>query len=49
MQKILKDYSAKVQPMGEAISISNSTVEGFEYNRNKLFIRYLEIVKGLIK
>ncbi|MHA7129963.1 four helix bundle protein [Algoriphagus namhaensis] len=44
--KIHKDYRAKDQLIGAAISISNNIAEGFEYNRNKQFIRYLEITKG---
>lgn len=45
-EKVLKDYRAKDQLVGAAISISNNIAEGFEYNRNKQFIRYLEIAKG---
>lgn len=45
-EKVLKDYRAKDQLIGAAISISNNIAEGFEYNRNKQFIRYLEIAKG---
>ncbi len=45
-EKVLKDYRAKDQLIGAAISISNNISEGFEYNRNKQFIRYLEIAKG---
>lgn len=45
-EKVLKDYRAKDQLIGAAISISNNIAEGFEYNRNKQFIRHLEIAKG---
>ena len=45
-EKLLKDYRAKDQLVGAAISISNNIAEGFEYNRNRQFIKYLEISKG---
>ncbi|RAI90169.1 four helix bundle protein [Algoriphagus yeomjeoni] len=45
-EKLAKDYRAKDQLIGSAISISNNIAEGFEYNRNRQFIRYLEISKG---
>lgn len=45
-EKVLRDYRAKDQLIGAAISISNNIAEGFEYNRNNQFIRYLEIAKG---
>ncbi|SDA76765.1 four helix bundle protein [Algoriphagus alkaliphilus] len=45
-EKLAKDYRAKDQLVGSAISISNNIAEGFEYNRNRQFIRYLEIAKG---
>jgi len=45
-EKLVKDYRAKDQLIGSAISISNNISEGFEYNRNRQFIRYLEISKG---
>lgn len=45
-EKLEKDYRAKDQLIGSAISISNNIAEGFEYNRNRQFIRYLEISKG---
>ena len=45
-EKLAKDYRAKDQLVGSAISISNNIAEGFEYNRNRQFIRYLEISKG---
>jgi len=45
-EKSAKDYRAKDQLIGSAISLSNNIAEGFEYNRNRRFIRYLEISKG---
>ena len=45
-EKLSKDYRAKDQLIGCAISVSNNIAEGFEYNRNRQFIRYLEISKG---
>lgn len=45
-EQLLKDYRAKDQLIGAAISISNNIAEGFEYIRNRQFIRYLEIAKG---
>lgn len=45
-EKLAKDYRAKDQLIGSGISISNNIAEGFEYNRNRQFIRYLEIAKG---
>ncbi|MFN4000099.1 four helix bundle protein [Algoriphagus sp.] len=45
-EKLAKDYRANDQLVGSAISISNNIAEGFEYNRNRQFIRYLEIAKG---
>ncbi|WP_339703856.1 four helix bundle protein [Algoriphagus aquimarinus] len=45
-EKLAKDYRAKDQLIGSAISVSNNIAEGFEYNRNRQFIRYLEISKG---
>jgi four helix bundle protein len=45
-EKLAKDYRAKDQLVGSAISIANNIAEGFEYNRNRQFIRYFEIAKG---
>ena len=45
-EKLAKDYRAKDQLVGSAISISNNIADAFEYNRNRQFIRYLEIAKG---
>ena len=43
---LAKDYRAKDQLIGAAISISNNIAEGFEYNSNRQFIKYLAISKG---
>lgn len=45
-EKLSRDFRAKDQLVGAAISISNNIAEGFEYNRNRQFIKYLEIAKG---
>lgn len=45
-EKLSRDFRAKDQLIGAAISISNNIAEGFEYNRNRQFIKYLEIAKG---
>ncbi|OOG68592.1 four helix bundle protein [Algoriphagus sp. A40] len=44
--QVSKDYRAKDQLIGAAISISNNIAEGFEYNSTRQFIRYLAIAKG---
>ena len=44
--KIAKDFSFKDQIKRAALSISNNIAEGFEYNNNKDFVRYLRIAKG---
>ncbi len=44
--QVVRDYRAKDQLIGAAISISNNIAEGFEYNSNRQFIRYLAIAKG---
>ena len=44
--KINKDYSFKDQFKRAALSISNNIAEGFEYNNNNDFHRYLRIAKG---
>jgi four helix bundle protein len=43
--KLEKDYSAKDQLRRAAISVSNNIAEGFEYNNNKSFIRFLDMRK----
>ncbi|MCE7055702.1 four helix bundle protein [Algoriphagus sp. AGSA1] len=45
-ERLAKDYCAKDQLIGSAISISNNIAEGFKYNQNRQFIRFLEIAKG---
>lgn len=44
--KISKDFSFKDQIKRAVLSISNNIAEGFEYNNNKDFVRYLKIAKG---
>ena len=41
-----KDFSSKDQLRRAAISISNNIAEGFEYNNNKNFIKFLGYSKG---
>ena len=41
-----KDYGLKDQLQRAALSISNNIAEGFEYNNNKDFIKYLRYAKG---
>ena len=41
-----KDFRAKDQVRAAAISISNNIAEGFEYNSNKSFLRFLVYAKG---
>ena len=45
-QKIYKDFSFKDQIKRAALSISNNISEGFEYNNNNDFIRFLRFAKG---
>ena len=44
--RLQKDFSSKDQLRRAAISISNNIAEGFEYNNNKSFIRFLLYAKG---
>lgn len=44
--KLERDYSSKDQLRRSAISISNNIAEGFEYNSNKSFIKFLKYSKG---
>ena len=44
--KINKDFSFKDQIKRAALSISNTIAEGFEYNNNNDFYRYLRYAKG---
>lgn len=41
-----KDFKSRDQLIGAAISISSNIAEGFEYNNNKEFIRFLNYAKG---
>lgn len=43
---IVKDFSLKDQLKNAAISISDNIAEGFEYNNNPDFHRFLRIAKG---
>ena len=45
-QKIARDFSFKDQIKRAALSISNNIAEGFEYNNNADFHRFLRIAKG---
>ena len=45
-QKIDRDFSFKDQIKRAALSISNNIAEGFEYNNNADFHRFLRIAKG---
>jgi four helix bundle protein len=45
-QKVTKDFSFKDQIKRAVLSISNNIAEGFEYNNNNDFYRYLRISKG---
>jgi four helix bundle protein len=40
------DFSAKDQLRRAAVSISNNIAEGFEYNNNKVFQKFLTYAKG---
>lgn len=44
--KLEKDFRAKDQLRAASISISNNIAEGFEYNSNKNFLRFLLYAKG---
>src|SRR5438270_13598435 len=44
--KLSKDYSLRDQLTRAAISISNNIAEGFEYDNNKDFIKFLRYAKG---
>jgi four helix bundle protein len=43
---IIKDFTLKDQLKSAAISISDNIAEGFEYNNNPDFHRFLRIAKG---
>lgn len=44
--KLEKDYSTKDQLKRAVLSISNNIAEGFEYNNNADFIKFLRYSKG---
>lgn len=44
--KLANDFGSKDQIRRSATSISNNIAEGFEYNNNKDFIRFLKFSKG---
>ena len=44
--KLEKDYGLRDQFQRASISISNNIAEGFEYDNNKDFIKYLRYAKG---
>ena len=44
--KLKNDFSAKDQLRRAAISISNNIAEGFEYNNNRSFLKFLLYSKG---
>lgn len=46
LSPLKNDYKSRDQIIGAAISISNNIAEGFEYNNNKVFIKYLHYAKG---
>ena len=41
-----RDYGFKDQIQRAAVSIMNNIAEGFEYNSDSVFVRYLNIAKG---
>lgn len=43
---IKHEYRLKEQLMSASLSISNNIAEGFEYNNNKDFIKFLRYAKG---
>ncbi len=46
LSPLKNDYKSRDQIIGAAISISNNIAEDFEYNNNKVFIKYLHYAKG---
>ena len=44
--KLEKDFSSKDQLRRAAISVYNNIAEGFEYNNNNVFMRFLGYAKG---
>jgi four helix bundle protein len=47
-RKMAKDFGARDQLRRAAISVSHNIAEGFEYNNNKAFIRFLMYAKGSV-
>ncbi len=45
-KQIARDFSFKDQIKRAALSVSNNIAEGFEYNSNNDFYRFLRIAKG---
>ncbi len=45
-QELKKDFSAMDNIKRAATSVSNNIAEGFEYNSNRQFIRFLKFSKG---
>jgi four helix bundle protein len=45
-KQIARDFSFKDQIKRAALSVSNNIAEGFEYNNNNDFCRFLRIAKG---
>lgn len=45
-KNIARDYTLKDQLKSASISISDNTAEGFEYNNNPDFHKFLRIAKG---
>ena len=45
-EKLKNDWGLKDQVRRAAVSISNNIAEGFEYDNNKDFIRFLRYAKG---
>jgi four helix bundle protein len=43
---LAKDFAIKDQLRRAAISISNNIAEGFEYNNNKVFVKFPGYAKG---
>jgi len=44
--RLERDYASRDQLHRAAISISNNIAEGFEYNRNTMFIKFLRYAKA---
>jgi four helix bundle protein len=43
---LASDYRSRSQIIAAALSISNNIAEGFEYNSNRAFMKYLTYAKG---